>query len=181
MLRALAIRNFVVVEALDLDLPSGFSVLTGETGAGKSILIDALALALGERNDGPVVRPGAERADILVSLGLELHELDVQIDRASTELLDLRPEAVQLRGDLRRARQRIRTRRGRICTLALFGLRPSCDCRGREVGRFRPDTCPHARLMPFLCALVHSQILTISCSRGMNASSSQRTKVPWKG
>jgi DNA repair protein RecN (Recombination protein N) len=64
MLQSLSIRDFVIVEALDLEFSSGFTTLTGETGAGKSILIDALSLALGERNDGAVIRAGAERADI---------------------------------------------------------------------------------------------------------------------
>jgi DNA repair protein RecN (Recombination protein N) len=64
MLLALSIRNFVIVDALDLEFAPGFSVLTGETGAGKSILIDALLLALGERADADVVREGAPRAEI---------------------------------------------------------------------------------------------------------------------
>jgi DNA repair protein RecN (Recombination protein N) len=64
MLLALAIRNFVIVESLELDFAPGFTVLTGETGAGKSILIDALLLALGERADADVVREGAARAEI---------------------------------------------------------------------------------------------------------------------
>ncbi len=64
MLQALSIRNFIIVEALDLEFERGFTTLTGETGAGKSILIDALSLALGARNDGEVVRTGAEKADI---------------------------------------------------------------------------------------------------------------------
>lgn len=64
MLLSLAIRNFVIVESLELDFAPGFTVLTGETGAGKSILIDALLLALGERADADVVREGAARADI---------------------------------------------------------------------------------------------------------------------
>jgi DNA repair protein RecN (Recombination protein N) len=64
MLQSLSIRDFIIVEALDLEFSSGFTTLTGETGAGKSILIDALSLALGERNDGAVIRAGAERADI---------------------------------------------------------------------------------------------------------------------
>ena len=64
MLRQLSLRDFVIVDALDLEFGSGFTVLTGETGAGKSILIDALALALGERGDAGVVRQGAARADI---------------------------------------------------------------------------------------------------------------------
>ncbi|HET7730906.1 MAG TPA: DNA repair protein RecN [Usitatibacter sp.] len=64
MLRALAIRDYVIVERLDLELGAGFTALTGETGAGKSILIDALKLALGDRADAGVVRAGAQRADI---------------------------------------------------------------------------------------------------------------------
>jgi DNA repair protein RecN (Recombination protein N) len=64
MLISLSIRNFVIVDALELEFAPGFSVLTGETGAGKSILIDALLLALGERADADVVREGASRAEI---------------------------------------------------------------------------------------------------------------------
>ncbi|MDR6468922.1 DNA repair protein RecN (Recombination protein N) [Paraburkholderia graminis] len=64
MLRHLSIRDFVIVAALDLEFDSGFTVFSGETGAGKSILIDALALALGARADANVVRTGETRADI---------------------------------------------------------------------------------------------------------------------
>ena len=63
-LRRIVLRNFVIVESLELDLGSGFSVLTGETGAGKSILIDALQLALGGRGDAGVVREGQARCEI---------------------------------------------------------------------------------------------------------------------
>ncbi|SAL28617.1 RecN DNA repair protein [Caballeronia choica] len=64
MLRHLSIRDFVIVAALDLEFDSGFTVFSGETGAGKSILIDALALTLGARGDASVVRTGESRADI---------------------------------------------------------------------------------------------------------------------
>jgi DNA repair protein RecN (Recombination protein N) len=64
MLVSLSIRDFVIVDALDLEFAPGFTVLTGETGAGKSIMIDALQLALGERGESDVVREGAVRADI---------------------------------------------------------------------------------------------------------------------
>ncbi|CAM2194307.1 DNA repair protein RecN [Paraburkholderia kururiensis] len=64
MLRHLSIRDFVIVAALDLEFNSGFTVFSGETGAGKSILIDALALTLGARADASVVRTGETRADI---------------------------------------------------------------------------------------------------------------------
>jgi DNA repair protein RecN (Recombination protein N) len=63
-LRRIALRDFVIVRALDIDLSTGFTVLTGETGAGKSILIDALQLALGNRADAGAVREGAERLDV---------------------------------------------------------------------------------------------------------------------
>jgi DNA repair protein RecN (Recombination protein N) len=64
MLRSLSIRNFVVVEALDVEFDAGFTVLTGETGAGKSILLDALGLLLGDRFEQRQLRPGAERAEL---------------------------------------------------------------------------------------------------------------------
>lgn len=64
MLKYLSIRDFVIVSLLELDFSSGFTALTGETGAGKSILIDALSLALGERGDAAMVRNDCERAEI---------------------------------------------------------------------------------------------------------------------
>ncbi|NMM06947.1 DNA repair protein RecN [Polaromonas sp.] len=63
-LKSISLRDFVIVQAMDLDLSAGFTVLTGETGAGKSILIDALQLALGARADAGVVREGAPRCEI---------------------------------------------------------------------------------------------------------------------
>ena len=64
MLRALNIRDFVIVERMELEFDDGFTVLTGETGAGKSILIDALAMVLGERGDAGIVRQGADKSEI---------------------------------------------------------------------------------------------------------------------
>ena len=64
MLRALEIRDFVIVEKASLEFAAGFSVLTGETGAGKSILVDAIELLVGGRADAGVVREGAERAEL---------------------------------------------------------------------------------------------------------------------
>ncbi len=64
MLHRLAIRDFVIVDALEIEFASGLTVLSGETGAGKSILVDALQLALGGRGDAGVVREGAARAEI---------------------------------------------------------------------------------------------------------------------
>lgn len=64
MLRLLSIRNFAVVESLEVEFRPGFTVLTGETGAGKSILLDALSLLLGDRFETRQLRPGADRAEI---------------------------------------------------------------------------------------------------------------------
>jgi DNA repair protein RecN (Recombination protein N) len=71
MLRSLSIRDFVIVDRMELEFSSGFTVLTGETGTGKSILIEALALVLGERADAIVVRSGAERAEISAEFDTE--------------------------------------------------------------------------------------------------------------
>ncbi|AEF23564.1 MULTISPECIES: DNA repair protein RecN [Pseudomonas] len=70
MLVHLSVHNYAIVEHLDLELDRGMSVISGETGAGKSIMLDALGLTLGDRADSGVVRPGADKADILASFDL---------------------------------------------------------------------------------------------------------------
>ncbi|MDN4054058.1 DNA repair protein RecN [Massilia sp. YIM B02763] len=70
MLRTLTIRDFVIVDTIELEFSNGFTVFTGETGAGKSILIDALQLALGGRGDASMVREGALKADISAEFAL---------------------------------------------------------------------------------------------------------------
>lgn len=67
MLTRLSIRNIVLIEALDLDFARGLGVLTGETGAGKSILLDALGLVLGDRAESGLVRAGEEKASVTAS------------------------------------------------------------------------------------------------------------------
>ena len=67
MLTSLAIRNVVLIEALDLEFGAGLSVLTGETGAGKSILLDSLGLALGARADSGLVRAGEQQASVVAA------------------------------------------------------------------------------------------------------------------
>ena len=88
MLKFLGIRDFVIVSSLELNFSAGFTVLTGETGAGKSILIDAVSLALGERGDAGMVRNGCERAEIAAEFDITampmlltwLHEQDMEGD-----------------------------------------------------------------------------------------------------
>ena len=83
MLTSLAIREIVLIDRLDLDFRAGLSVLTGETGAGKSILLDALGLALGARGDSGLVRHGAEQASVTACFEIsDRHPaLDVLIDQ----------------------------------------------------------------------------------------------------
>src|SRR5438067_12645295 len=70
MLSRLSIRDIVLIERLDIDYAGGLSVLTGETGAGKSILLDAFALALGARGDASLVRHGAEQGQVTAAFDL---------------------------------------------------------------------------------------------------------------
>lgn len=81
-LRRIALRDFVIVQALDLDLHTGFTVLTGETGAGKSILIDALQLLLGARADTGVIREGAQRTDLCAEFDAGAPALAAWLDEA---------------------------------------------------------------------------------------------------
>jgi DNA repair protein RecN (Recombination protein N) len=76
MLQTLSLRDFVIVDQLELDLSSGFTVLTGETGAGKSILLDALSLVLGERADSSQIREGCNRAEISALFRIEPQQID---------------------------------------------------------------------------------------------------------
>lgn len=87
MLHSLALRDFVIVDQLELDFTEGFSVLTGETGAGKSILLDALGLALGERADSSQIREGCQRAEITAIFRID-NRLETEMN-AWLELQDL--------------------------------------------------------------------------------------------
>src|SRR6185295_11350232 len=74
LLRALEIRDFVIVESASLELEPGFSVLTGETGAGKSILVDAIELLVGARSEAGVVKEGCERAELSAEFEFEINQ-----------------------------------------------------------------------------------------------------------
>ena len=71
MLARLSIRDIVLIDAVDLDFGAGFCVLTGETGAGKSILLDALGIVLGWRGRADLVRSGAEQGEVVAVFDLE--------------------------------------------------------------------------------------------------------------
>lgn len=74
MLTHLKIRDFAIVASLELDFRAGFTVITGETGAGKSILMDALGLCLGDRAEAGLVRAGAERAEVSAGFDIRRHD-----------------------------------------------------------------------------------------------------------
>ncbi len=99
MLRTLSVRDFVIVDSVELDFESGFSVLTGETGAGKSILIDALALVLGGRADAGMIREGAEKADIRA----EFNAAGGVADWLKTNEIDCEDDAVLVRRTIDRS------------------------------------------------------------------------------
>lgn len=83
MLKSLSIRNVVLIDKLDLDLQDGFTVLSGETGAGKSILLDALGLILGNRADASLIRHGCDR--LSVSADFAVKNTNDQLERICTE------------------------------------------------------------------------------------------------
>ena len=74
MLKHLYIRNFAIIDELELDFNSGMTALTGETGAGKSILLGALNLVLGDRADNDSIKQGSEFAEIVAEF--DIHQLD---------------------------------------------------------------------------------------------------------
>jgi DNA repair protein RecN (Recombination protein N) len=88
MLRRLALRDFVIVPELEVEFDAGFSVLTGETGAGKSILIDALQLALGSRGDVGLLREGSSRAEVSAEFDAMPATLKPWLEQAGFEAQD---------------------------------------------------------------------------------------------
>jgi DNA repair protein RecN (Recombination protein N) len=102
MLSSLSIREFAIVERLDLELREGFTVLTGETGAGKSILIDALQFVLGERADADLIREGARRAEVSAEFhcGAQVQDWLARSELDGPEVRDGAPASVLVRRTL---------------------------------------------------------------------------------
>jgi DNA repair protein RecN (Recombination protein N) len=85
MLRALSVRDYVIVEQIELESGPGFTVLSGETGAGKSILVDAIELLVGGRGDAALVREGAERAELSAEFDVQGKELKQYLSESGLE------------------------------------------------------------------------------------------------
>ena len=122
MLSQLSIRDIVLIERLDIDFSSGLSVLTGETGAGKSILLDALSLALGARGDASLVRHGATQGQVTAVF-------DVPVNHAARALLA--ENAIDDDGDV--ILRRVQTADGR--TRVFVNDQPASVSLMRDVGR----------------------------------------------
>ena len=122
MLSHLSIRDIVLIERLDIDFSAGLSVLTGETGAGKSILLDSLSLALGARGDASLVRHGAEQGHVTAVF-------DVPADHPAREIL--RENAVPDDGDI--ILRRVQAADGR--TRVFINDQPASVALMRQVGR----------------------------------------------
>lgn len=121
MLAHLSIRDIVLIERLEIDLSSGLSVLTGETGAGKSILLDSLSLALGARGDASLVRQGAAQGQVTALF-------DIALDHPAREVL--RANAIDDEGDL--ILRRVQTADGR--TRGFINDQPASMALLRELG-----------------------------------------------
>lgn len=104
MLSHLTISNYTIVDHLDLEFAAGMTVVTGETGAGKSIMLDALGLCLGDRADPKSVRKGAERAE--VSANFDIHALDAARNWLAERDLDAGDECILRRTVTREGRSR---------------------------------------------------------------------------
>jgi len=105
MLKQLTLKNFVLVDALDIDFESGLTTITGESGAGKSILLNALGLLLGERARTEVIRPGADKADVSAEFDLS-NQAELRERLAADELLDADDECLVRRVISKQGRSR---------------------------------------------------------------------------
>src|SRR4029079_18459209 len=146
MLTRLSIRDIVLIDRLDIDCAPGLSVLTGETGAGKSILLDAFALALGARGDATLVRQGAEQGQVIASFELAARHparaLLAECDTPADEPLILR--RVQLADG--RTRAFINDQPVSVQVLQALGA-ALVEIHGQHDARALVDAATHRRLL----------------------------------
>src|SRR5262245_2535290 len=146
MLTRLSIRDIVLIDRLDIDFASGLSVLTGETGAGKSILLDAFALALGARGDAGLVRTGAEQGQVIAAF-------DIAADHPACALLSendipLEDELILRRVQLADGRTRAFVNDQPVGVQVLKGLGGALvEIHGQHDERALVDAAAHRRLL----------------------------------
>jgi DNA repair protein RecN (Recombination protein N) len=149
MLTQLSITNFAIIEALELDLGPGFTVLTGETGAGKSIIIDAVELLLGGRADAAMLRKGADLALIEGVFDVEPGDLtEVTALLEEQQLVD-DPRVIVLAREIRREGRNLCRVNGRVVSLALL----------RSVGEWLVDVHGQSEHLSLLRVSEHLALL----------------------
>lgn len=146
MLSRLSIRDIVLIERLDLDVAGGLSVLTGETGAGKSILLDAFALALGARGDAALVRNGAEQGQVIAAFDLEANHAAHAILAAND--IPIEDQAILRRVQFADGRTRAFVNDQPVSVQALRAL-GAClvEIHGQHDERALVETAAHRRLL----------------------------------
>ncbi|WP_370280348.1 DNA repair protein RecN [Pontibacterium sp.] len=167
MLNQINIRDYAIVDELDLELQNGMTVVSGETGAGKSIMLDALGLTLGDRADSGAVRNGAERAEITASFDI------TNIPEARAWL---QQQELDMDGDC--ILRRVITREGR--SRCYINNRPSPIGAVRELSEHLIDIHGQHEHQRLLKKEHHRLLLDQYAGAGMQAGKTQRTFNEWR-
>jgi DNA repair protein RecN (Recombination protein N) len=167
MLRALELRDYVLIDKASLELEPGFNVLTGETGAGKSILVDAIELLVGGRGDGALVREGAERAELSAEFDALPSELSKWIEEAE---LAGDPGSLILRRTIDRAGRSRCFINGHAATLAQL----------REAGEWLVDLHGQHEHQSLLRAASQRELLDAHAGCAELAADVSRSHREWK-
>jgi len=164
MLSHLSIRDIVLIERLDIDFSAGLSVLTGETGAGKSILLDSLSLALGARGDAGLVRHGADQGQVTAVF-------DLSMGHPARELL--RENAIEDEGDI--ILRRVQNADGR--TRVFINDQPASVALMRQVGRLLVEIHGQHDERALVDTAAHRELLD---AFGGHGGLAQSVRAAWK-
>jgi DNA repair protein RecN (Recombination protein N) len=168
MLQQLTINNFAIVDSLEIELEDGMTVITGETGAGKSIMLDALGLTLGDRADREVIRGGAERADITACFTLP------DDDSVTQWLLDNDFDSAESICMLRR----IITRDGR--SRAYINSQPTTLNNLRDLGEMLVDIHSQHEHQSLLKTATHQRLLDDYCGLQKESTEVRSLAGKWR-
>jgi len=166
MLTHLAIRNFTIAESIDIEFHAGMTAITGETGAGKSISLDALSLALGDRAERDIVRHGAERADI--SAGFDISRQRRAQDWLKTRELESSEECLL---------RRVITSEGR--SKAFINGQPVTLADLRQLGEMLIDIHSQHEHQSLLVKETHRHLLDAFANAGTSASAVKKAYEQW--